>query len=420
MLKAIGLEGSSASPSRAAAEGDGAVLPAQHRGARAHPRSQQCSARPASGCCSAAGRGTSSQSLREPFAVLQAALLGVVGLILAFGLALAVGRYESRRAAVVEDANAIGTTYLRAQLLAEPVRTRSLERLVRYTDTSIRLSNSVPGSPAARLAVADGQRLQRELWGLAGQAVAGCSGASAPRLYVETLNEMIDMQTVRVSGLNNRVPPAVLWLEMAGAMVALGLLAFYLAILGRGLYHGPVRGRPRRPAALGDLRSRPADARPDPRPLDAADGATRLDDPATGGSGRPAAPNHTVWMMSRRGASERCLDHRVGDNDSTGDRTRRSSALSRHALRRAFPPAAAHQGRRLARRDGARRRPLAPARHRRHRVAVGPLGSDQGGPRPATSSPGSSSRPPRRSWPGSPTTASCARPIPARSSSGRS
>jgi hypothetical protein len=177
-----------------------------------------------------------SQSLREPFAVLQSALLGVVGLILAFGLALAVGRYESRRAAVVEEANAIGTTYLRAQLLAEPVRTRSLERLVRYTDTSIRLSSSVPDSPAARRAVADGQHLQRELWGLAGQALDAAPIASAPRLYVETLNEMIDMQTVRVSALNNRVPPAFLWLELAGAGLALGLLAFYLSILGRGLF----------------------------------------------------------------------------------------------------------------------------------------------------------------------------------------
>jgi hypothetical protein len=54
-------------------------------------------------------------------------------------------------------------------------------------------------------------------------------------LYVESLNQMIDMQTVRVSGLNNRVPGPVLVLEVAGAAVALGLLAFYLAILGRGV-----------------------------------------------------------------------------------------------------------------------------------------------------------------------------------------
>ena len=176
-----------------------------------------------------------SEHLREPFGVLQAALLGLVGLVLAFGLSLAVGRYESRRAAVVEEANAIGTTYLRAQTLAEPQRTRSLELLARYTDTSIRLSESVPGSPEARKAVADGQLLQRELWQLAGQALAGAPTASAPRLYVETLNEMIDMQTVRVAGLSNRVPGPVLAVEVVGAAVALGLLAFYLSLLGRGV-----------------------------------------------------------------------------------------------------------------------------------------------------------------------------------------
>jgi hypothetical protein len=176
-----------------------------------------------------------SEHLREPLGVLQAALLGLVGLVLAFGLALAVGRYESRRAAVVDDANAIGTTYLRAQTLAEPVRTRSLERLVRYTDTSIRLSDSVPNTTEARKAVAEGQHLLRQLWRLAGQSLVGAPIASAPRLYVDSLNEMIDMQTVRVAGLNNRVPGAVLAVEVIGAAVALGLLAFYLSLLGRGV-----------------------------------------------------------------------------------------------------------------------------------------------------------------------------------------
>ena len=120
-----------------------------------------------------------SETLREPIAALQAALLGVVGLILAFGLALAVGRYASRRAAVVEDANRIGTTYLRAQTLAEPVRSQSLDLLRRYTDTSIRLSESVPGTDGARRAQADGEVLQRELWRLAGQARSS-GGASSP------------------------------------------------------------------------------------------------------------------------------------------------------------------------------------------------------------------------------------------------
>src|SRR6516164_11745321 len=79
-------------------------------------------------------------SVREPFGVLQGALLGVVGLILAFGLSLAVGRYEDRRAATVSEANAIGTSFLRAQLIAEPERTKSLALLRHYIDLAIRVA----------------------------------------------------------------------------------------------------------------------------------------------------------------------------------------------------------------------------------------------------------------------------------------
>src|SRR5256885_17076583 len=104
------------------------------------------------GAATAAGYATGyylrehEATVREPFGVLQAALLGVVGLILAFGLTLAVERYEDRRAATVAEANAIGTTYLRAQLVAEPARTRSLELLRRYTDLALQISREVPNS----------------------------------------------------------------------------------------------------------------------------------------------------------------------------------------------------------------------------------------------------------------------------------
>src|SRR3954469_17775681 len=176
-----------------------------------------------------------SDSLKEPFGILQAALLGLVGLLLAFGLSLAVARYESRRANVVSAANAIGTTFLRAQTLPEPMRSRSLALLVDYTRTAIRLSDVVPGSAASKAAVDVESGIQRRLWGLAGEALDGAPRASAPRLYVESLNEMIDDETVRVAALSNRVPTAVLVLELLGAAVALGLLAAYLALVGRGL-----------------------------------------------------------------------------------------------------------------------------------------------------------------------------------------
>jgi hypothetical protein len=176
-----------------------------------------------------------SDSLKEPFGVLQGALLGVVGLLLAFGLSLAVGRYEDRRANVVTEANAIGTTYLRAQTLEEPMRTRSMDLLVRYTRSAARISDEVPGNDAADAARADEGAIEDRLWRNAGEALDRSPTASAPRLYVETLNEMFDAETARVAALSNRVPTAVLVLEVLGSALALGLLGAYLAIVGRGV-----------------------------------------------------------------------------------------------------------------------------------------------------------------------------------------
>jgi hypothetical protein len=174
------------------------------------------------------------ETLREPVGIVQGAFFALVGLILAFGLTLAIGRYDTRRAAVVDDANTIGTTYLRAQTLAEPVRSDSLRLLREYTDASLALSEAVPTTDGFVRAVAREDAIQRRLWSLAGDALAGAPRDSAPRLYVETLNQMIDQQTVRVAALNNRIPSAVLALEVLGAAFAFGLLALYTAMHGRG------------------------------------------------------------------------------------------------------------------------------------------------------------------------------------------
>jgi hypothetical protein len=180
-----------------------------------------------------AGKRSSTQ--RESFGILQGALIGIMGLVLAFGLSLAVGRYESRRGDVVTEANAIGTTYLRAQTLTEPVRTQSLALLRSYTDTSVALAKTVPGSATYGRELVLSNQYQNQLWALAGQALNDLPEASAPRLYVETLNEMFDAQSVRVHGATNRVPTAVLILEVAGAAVAIASLALHLGTFDRSL-----------------------------------------------------------------------------------------------------------------------------------------------------------------------------------------
>ena len=77
--------------------------------------------------------------------------------------------------------------------------------------------------------------LQNGLWALAGDALKRAPNASAPRLYVETLNEMIDAHTTRVAALDNRIPAPVLWLQILASAMALGVLGMFLASHDRGV-----------------------------------------------------------------------------------------------------------------------------------------------------------------------------------------
>lgn len=172
--------------------------------------------------------------VREPLSTVQAALLGFIGLLLAFGLTMAVGRYGDRRQALVHEANTIGTTYLRAQVLPEPARTDALGLLRRYTDLRIALSDQVPGSGAYRRTRDESAALHRQLWAQVGPLLRAQPEDTGPRLYVESLNEMIDADASRAATLADRVPASVVYLQLFGGAVALGALATYLAVVGQG------------------------------------------------------------------------------------------------------------------------------------------------------------------------------------------
>jgi hypothetical protein len=114
-----------------------------------------------------------------------------------------------------------------------PQRSESLTLLRQFTDTSIDISETVPGSTTEARAVTTSGQIQRQLWALAGQSLNMAPTDSAPRLYVESLNEMFDSQSRRIYSLGNRVPTPVRVLQVAGAAIALGALALHLATVGR-------------------------------------------------------------------------------------------------------------------------------------------------------------------------------------------
>lgn len=171
----------------------------------------------------------------ESLGPVQAALLGFVGLLLAFGLSMSTARYESRRAIIVDQANALSTAYLRAQLLDEPARGRTLELFPRYADAVVELATSVPNSAEFDRIRADIREFEDALWAIVDEVVRADPLATAPRVYVEAVNTMFDSHESRVASLRNRVPSSVVVVEVAGSAIALGVLALYVTMRGNRL-----------------------------------------------------------------------------------------------------------------------------------------------------------------------------------------
>lgn len=154
---------------------------------------------------------------------LVGSMLGVLALLLAFSFSMALNRYEERRHLVVQEANAIGTAYLRAQLLDEPHRGRLSRLLVAYTDNRIALGTGEHRGLERQLAVND--QLLTDIWAAvtAARDSAAAHGISTPILT--TFNEVIDLDTERKVARQVRVPaPVMLFLY--------GFLVLTAAVLG--------------------------------------------------------------------------------------------------------------------------------------------------------------------------------------------
>lgn len=153
-------------------------------------------------------------------------MLGLMALLLAFSFSIALERFDERRHLVVQEANAIGTAYLRSQLLDEPHRSRLSGLLVDYTDNRIKLADIAPAQLQAQLAIND--RLLTEIWAavMAARESALAHGISTPVLA--TFNEVIDLDTERKISRTQRMPDAVLQLLLGFLLLTAAMLGYVL------------------------------------------------------------------------------------------------------------------------------------------------------------------------------------------------
>ena len=152
------------------------------------------------------------QKVKEPEAPLGSlvgAVLGLLAFILAFTFGMTASRFDARKQLVLEEANAIGTTYLRAELLPQ---TKGLEvrRLLRdYAD--VRLDATVANVPET---LTKSEEIHGHLWAQAKLLVAEDMDSEIRSLFIASLNELIDLHQSRVTiGMQYRIP-ATVWLAV--------------------------------------------------------------------------------------------------------------------------------------------------------------------------------------------------------------
>jgi hypothetical protein len=164
---------------------------------------------------------------------MTASTLALLAFMLAFTFGMAASRYDTRRDLVLEEANDIGTTYLRAQMLPEPYRTEICSLLREYA--AIRVECVQTGR--VEEAIARSEELQDRIWSRAVVVGERTPGSIVVGLFIQSLNETIDVHSKRVTAMLNRIPTTI-WIAL-----------YFVSLLGMAAtgYHSGLTGPRSRP-----------------------------------------------------------------------------------------------------------------------------------------------------------------------------
>ncbi len=178
-------------------------------------------------------RSTVDEDDKSQIITIQGAMLGLLALLLGFTFSMSMSRFELRKQQVLEESNAIGTTYLRAQLMPEPARKEVSNLLRRYVEVRLQFYRADMEGQKFQNAVDQTERLQLELWSRASAWAAKDPRAVTAGLFLQSLNEVIDLHSKGLTALENHVPEIILVLLYFVALVAIGLIGYGCGLAGR-------------------------------------------------------------------------------------------------------------------------------------------------------------------------------------------
>jgi hypothetical protein len=165
-------------------------------------------------------RQHSRDEKKAPISAAVGATLGLLAFLLAFTFGMAATRFDNRKQIVLQEANTIGTTYLRSDFL--PEQSRDEARILLREYLALRAGGASAILSPEGMAKSAG--LQDRLWVIAAGA-ATQSDSIATGLFIQSLNEMIDLDAIRVTNLRNRIPDTIwfmLYVVTIFSMTAMG------------------------------------------------------------------------------------------------------------------------------------------------------------------------------------------------------
>ncbi len=167
-----------------------------------------------------------------PIGAVVGATLGLLAFMLAFTFGITASRFDTRKQLLLDEVNAIGTAFLRTDFLVEPYRTE-IQKLFRdYVGLRTAWIKEPQRLPEL---IAESQEIQDRLWTRSVEAVANTPNQEITSSYIESLNEVIDFHTKRITvALMYRIPTVIWYALIFVTVLTMGSVGYHFGITGGG------------------------------------------------------------------------------------------------------------------------------------------------------------------------------------------
>src|SRR5688572_29245061 len=160
---------------------------------------------------------------------LEAAIFGLLGLLIAFTFSGAVSRFDDRRHLIVEEANNIGTAYLRVDLLPSESQPAIRDKFKHYVDSRLETYRKIPDMEAVNAELKRSQQLQNDIWTMSVAASQNSQTTMAGMLLMPALNAMIDITATRTMSAQMHPPIPIFVMLVVMALASAVLAGFGMA-----------------------------------------------------------------------------------------------------------------------------------------------------------------------------------------------